>query len=221
MEKAKRVCILGTAETMGAAPFEDEDLEIWAHAMCINRKPEQLKRWDLMFEMHSPWKWQNRIGELDNGKPVIMQRHYDAIPMSEAYPLEEVLTHFRRYFTNSISQMVALAILRGYQEIALFGIHLATSSEYAFERPNLEYLLGHAEARGISLWIPEEANILKANYLYGYEENQSTAHFLGILHDAESKVDDYGKQELSARDAKNQSIGWRECARHLINTASH
>jgi hypothetical protein len=135
--------------------------------------------------------------------------------------LEEVLGTFRRYFTNSISQMVALAIIRGYQEIALFGVHLATNSEHAFERPNLEYFLGQAEARGISLWLPDEANLLKSNYLYGYEENHSTAHFLGILHDAEEKVDNYGKQELTARDAKHQAIGWRECARHLINTASH
>lgn len=222
MAKAKRVCILGTAETMGMAPFEDDDLEIWAHAMCINRRPQELKRYDLMFEMHKPWKWRNRIDELNrHGKPVIMQEHYDEVPASEPYPLDEVLGTFRRYFTNSISQMVALAILRGYKEIALFGVHLATASEYAYERPNLEYLLGHAEARGISLWIPDEAQILKANYLYGYEENNSTAHLLGILHDAEGKVDDYGKQELVARDAKQQAIGWRECARHLINTASH
>jgi len=221
-EQPKRVCILGTAETMGAAPFEDDGLEIWAHAMCINRKPTELKRWDLMFEMHGRHKWIGRVDELNRGgKPVIMQRHFEEVPASEPYPLDEVLQTFPRYFTNSISQMVALAIIRGYREIALFGVHLATASEYAYERPNLEYLLGHAEARGISLWIPEEAQILRANYLYGYEEQTIGPHLLGILRDAEERVDDYGKQELAARDAKQQSIGWRECARHLINTASH
>ena len=220
--KAKRVCILGTAETMKEAPFEDDDLEIWAHAMCINRQPQNLKRWDLMFEMHQPHKWLHRVDELNTGgKPVIMQQHYDEVPASEAYPLDEVLSHFRRYFTNSISQMVALAIIRGYSEIALFGVHLATDSEYAYERPNLEYFLGQAEARGISLWIPEDAYMLRAGHLYGYEENEQANYLLSIMDDAQEKIDTFAGQIQRAHDSKQQAIGWRECARHLLKVASN
>lgn len=220
--KAKRVCILGTAETMKMAPFEDDGLEIWAHAMCINRQPENLKRWDLMFEMHKPNKWLNRVDELNTGgKPVIMQDHYEEVPASVAYPIDEVLSHFRRYFTNSISQMVALAIIRGYHEIALFGVHLATDSEYAYERPNLEYFLGQAEARGISLWIPDEAYVLRSQYLYGYEENESIPYLAGIMNDAQGKIDTFTTQIQTAHDGKQQAIGWRECARHLMTKASH
>ena len=219
----KRVCILGTAETMGMAPFEDEGIEIWAHAMCVDRKRSELKRYDKLFEMHSKWKWMGRVDQLtEGGRPVIMQRHFDEVPESEAYPLEDVLKFFKReYMTNSVSQMVALAIMQGYQEIGLFGVHMAVDSEYAFERPNLEYYLGHAEARGIEIWLPDEASILKANYLYGYEENKSTALLLGIMHDAEEKVTQFSQQELSARDSKHQAMGWRECVKQIYNLESH
>lgn len=222
MVKEKKVCILGTAETMGMAPFDDPSWEIWAHSMCINRRDKELPRYDLLFEMHTKWKWMNRVDELNrDGKPVIMQDHFMEVPASEAYPLDEVLKTFPRYFTNSIAQMVALAIIRGYDSIALFGVHLATDSEYAFERPNLEYVLGHAEARGINLWIPEEANIMKAAYLYGYEENQLSGQLVGILRDADEKVNKFSQQKATANDSMHQAMGWRECARHLLKTSSH
>ena len=207
---------------MGMAPFDDPSWEMWAHAMCINRRDQELPRYDMLFEMQTKWKWMQRADELNrDGKPVIMQQHYDEVPASEPYPLDEVLETFPRYFTNSIAQMVALAIIRGYTSIALFGVHLATDSEYAYERPNLEYMLGHAEARGISLWIPDEANVLRANYLYGYEENQASAHILGILRDAEEKVTKFGQQKATANDSMQQAMGWRECAKHLLKVSSH
>lgn len=221
-KKAKKVCILGTAESMGQAPFDDPSWEMWAHAMCINRRNRELPRYDLLFEMHTKWKWAQRVDELNqDGKPVIMQKHFDEVPASEPYPLDEVLETFPRYFTNSIAQMVALAIIRGYTSIGLFGVHLATDGEYVYERPNLEYLLGHAEARGIKLWIPDEANILKAALLYGYEENQVSGQLLALLQDADEKVQRFSQQKQTANDSMHQAMGWRECTKHLMKVASH
>ena len=104
------------------------------------------------------------------------------IPNAFPFPHHEIVATFRgqlagaRYFTNSVSWMIAFAICRILEsgvddgEIALYGIDMATGSEYASQRPSCEYWLGVAEGAGIKVTIAPKADLLKAAFLYGIDE---------------------------------------------------
>lgn len=214
-KQPKQVCILGTAETMHEAPFDDPTWEMWAVATAIGSPG--LKRLDRVMELHGRDSWGQRIAEINAAKiPVWMWQHYDEIPLSEPFPVHDITAKFRSYFTNSISFLIAKAIMDGYTDIALFGVHMATNTEYSHQRPSCEYFLGYAEAKGINLWIPDGADLLKAARLYGFEPAGDAQKKLNKLKlDMERNVNTYTQQEANAHDLKNQAIGWRECIKHV------
>ena len=79
------------------------------------------------------------------------------------------------YFTSSVAYMVALALLehdngRKIDMIAIYGIDMLTASEYAAQRPCLEYWLGMLKPMGIKKIIPACSALLKANHVYGIQQ---------------------------------------------------
>lgn len=170
----KQLAICGTAETLKDAPFDDDTYDIWACATCIGHPP--FKRADAIFEIHPRERWQQRTDQLNKfGATVYMPEVYPEIPKSKRYPIEDVLKMFpRRYFTNTVSYMLALAMLLDeYSVIGIYGVHFATNMEYAYERPNLEYYIGRAEGMGIQIEVPDTADIMHCSWLYGYEHSNS------------------------------------------------
>jgi hypothetical protein len=133
-------------------------------------------RFDRLFEMHdrsllempeamrSDDYWQ-RLSEI--GAPVYMQREWDDIPSSVSFPLDNVagtvFGNFHRaawsdqidWYNSSPAYMIALAIHEGADEIHLYGIDVLDESEFHYESPCLEYLLGFASGRGIKVVTPE------------------------------------------------------------------
>jgi hypothetical protein len=181
-----KVCIVGFAPTWNKTPFTDDSFEVWGlnelYSYFQQVPGSHAERW---FEIHSPnspskntpqhqaWLKKATI-------PVYMQKHFDNIPASVAYPKEEVFKFFEekgymgaKYFTNSISYMIALAIYEGYKEIHIYGVDMAQDSEYAFQRPSCEYFIGIAEGMGIKVYIPCESDLVKAGILYGYESDNT------------------------------------------------
>jgi hypothetical protein len=226
--KAKeKVAIVGFApSSMGLAPFTDKSFEIWG----VNDVYRVVPRVDVLFELHSYGLLTskdkarvngNHVEWLQNNKtvPVFMQRHYDDIPMSLPYPLEQVTDAFGRYFTNTISYEVALAILLGFKEIHLYGIDMATDSEYGDQRPSVEYFLGLAAGRGIKVYVPNECDLLKCWHLYGYEDvqaEQTAVRGKARLAELQNRINSYSQQELAARDAKNQMLGAADDSRYWL-----
>ena len=213
--KPKQVCILGTAESLKEAPYDDPEWDMWAVATVIGHP--YCKRMDRILELHSRDSWGLRIDEINKAKvPVWMWKHYPEIPLSEEFPLAEITKEFRSYFTNSISFLIAEAIRQGYTDIGLFGVHMATTTEYGHQRPSCEYYLGLAEGRGINLWLPDGADMLKAARMYGFEpETEMKKKLTAMFLDMEGKVGTYSQQEQTAHDLKNQAVGWREAIKHL------
>ena len=70
------------------------------------------------------------------------------------------------YLTSSIAQELALAIHEGYEEIWLVGVDLNTDSEYAWQKPGVEYMLGLAAGRGIKVVLPDNCPLLTGG-IYG------------------------------------------------------
>lgn len=197
-KKLKKVAIVGCSDSKDKAPYDDNDWEVWA----MNNAFGHTKRQTRWFEIHSikfeNGKYQRRklirpgvfvwsddfrgqpmidymesLAQLDI--PVYMQQHWDIIPKSIAFPVEEITKKYGNYFTNSVSYMIALAINEGFGEIGCYGVDMATGSEYGPQRPSCEFFLGIAAGRGIKITLPEEADLLKTRFLYGFQERIQVA----------------------------------------------
>jgi len=98
--------------------------------------------------------------------PIYMHRHWPDIPTSLPFPLEDlqktVFANFHRkwsgqvdFYNSSPAYMIALAIHEGATTIGLYGIDVLDDSEFAYESPCLEYLIGYAAGKGIEIITPE------------------------------------------------------------------
>jgi hypothetical protein len=195
----KKIAIVGCSDSKDLAPYDDKTWQIWA----MNNSFAHVKRQDAWFEIHpikkdekgnfkrrkliqpGVFEWADNFrGQpmedyIKNlaalNVPIYMQQHWNEIPQSIPYPLAEITSRFGRYFTNSVSYMIALAILDGATDIGCFGVDMATGSEYGPQRPSCEWMLGIAAGLGIRLTIPDQADLLKTMFLYAFEEREQCA----------------------------------------------
>lgn len=114
--------------------------------------------------------------------PVFLQAEPPAgwPPNAKRFPLEEVEAVFREawntgpgyqgpYWSSGPSYMIAWAIWKGFKEIQVYGIHLATEDEYIQQMPLFSHLLGYAQGLGIKVVMAEESPVLKHPWKYGYD----------------------------------------------------
>lgn len=169
--------------------------------------------------------------------PVIMHEAVPSvIPHSIAYPFEAVAEDIGRgitrfvpngapekwgknqaqaaipYLASSIAQEIALAIYMGYEEIALFGIDLNTTSEYAWQKPGVEHLLGLAAGRGIKVHLPDMCPLLRGNiYGRGYKRPEGESMSLAQVEERLRALQDEHEQfvrELQVAQGGLQAIDW-------------
>jgi hypothetical protein len=227
-EPGKKVSIVGFAGSWQLAPFNDPTWEIWG----LNELYLMIPRWTRWFEIHS-----RKVYEEDKKRtsdhilalramtcPVYMHQHYDDIPASVSYPLPVVAEVFanpaggKPYLTNSISYMIALAILEGFSEISVYGVDMATDSEYSIQRPSCEYFLGFAHGRGCKLTLPPDCELLKTDFLYGYETPEIerwNARMLAREADLNQKLAQIDAQIAQATEARAQYRGALQDAAHI------
>jgi hypothetical protein len=214
----KTVAVCGTAESLAYAPFKDKNIDIWGVATMVGHKP--VTRADRLFEMHTPDRWMNRKDAINEfvdktGCDVYMHDVTPEIKNSKKFPLEWLDKHFRRYYTNSLSYQIALAILEGYGNMQLYGVHFATNSEYEYERPSLEYYLGIAEAKGINVYVPSGCELLKAKRLYGYDNAEMVHVIRERVKGMEQRKQQAQEQLENARDVVNQYVGALDFAEYV------
>lgn len=115
--------------------------------------------------------------------PIYMQKHYEDIPGSVTYPLGEVTKLLgRKYYRSGFSYMAGLAMLMGYKRIELYGFEMGTETEYHYQKPNGEWLLGIAHGLGIDVYLPDNCSLLTGP-VYGYEDSR-----IGMRQNLETRV---------------------------------
>jgi hypothetical protein len=203
----KKIAIIGCSDHKEKAPWGDDTWEIWGvNNLFISLTPERMKNVGKWFEIHN-------IEKLPNGKflrrkdpnfrgqdvnnyiadlaklhcPVYMQKHWDEIPNSIIYPVQEVINIIKSdYFTNTISYEIAIAIigiLQGQYDptIGIWGVDMAVKSdlmgnaEYSHQKPSCEFFLGLAAGMGINIILPPESDLLKARFLYAFNDPELSA----------------------------------------------
>jgi hypothetical protein len=225
--RKEKVAIVGFAPTWNMAPFKDNSYEIWG----CNEIWQLLPRLDLLFELHSRKQIEDKerdkvkkehLSWMQNTKtPILMQQHFDDIPMSIPYPRDFIKKRFdTNYFTNTISWQIALAIHLGFKEIALYGINMANDEEFKSQRPSCEYFVGLARGLGIKIFIPDESDLLHNWLDYGFDDDNASIMCRRIKHFRDEHVGKKVGNETAAQNniaAMHQSIGAIQAADYMLN----
>ena len=180
--REKKVAIVGGSEsTRDKAPYEDESWEIWG---TQNRLP-QYKRYDLLFEVHSPSHFIDdgtRDGYFNLYKHQInhLKAENKLIDHSN-YPLDQALALRGGRWTlqGCICYMIAYAVLQDASEMALYGVDLVDNHEYLTQKPHVEGWIGYCEGRGIKITWPQESALGWYPYKYGIEPHKEV-NYLGM-----------------------------------------
>lgn len=146
----KKVAILGKLNTKYKAPFDDKKWDIWS----VNKRPfEELPRVDKWFDLH--------LKPFSDGQDFTR----------ENFPLEEVDEMLGgHYINNSISHVIAYAILQGYKEIALYGMAFNNPAEIKIGQYwNVRELIFFAKGRGIKVTAPADPVMIKEYPAYTKE----------------------------------------------------
>ena len=173
----KKLVICGLATTTrDAAPFDDPSFDVWS----MHMGPFILKRVDCSFEFHNPEdfkkpeyldkEYYDRLTKMQI--PIFMRQHYDDIPTSIAYPTETIVKQFGRFFTNSVSYMLALAFRNDYEEVHLYGVEMEHGTEYVDQARSVIFFVGMLMGAGVRMFIPPVCQLFKNRWLYGLETDQ-------------------------------------------------
>lgn len=221
----KQLAICGTASTLGAAPFDDSNYEIWAVQPAL--ASEECKRVDRVFEMHGRSYFTQaavleRLMEFDG--PVYMQEHFPEIPNSVAYPRSEIKEQYyipamgpNLYVTNTISWMILLALSEGWRDLNFYGVHMAHDTEYYYQQPSCAWALGMAQASGCTIWLPKESEVLKARHEYGFDNPTETVmkidrRLQGMkkgIQEGKTQVETLNERILRTEGAIEEAKYWR------------
>ena len=195
--KPLKVAIVGYTPHRALAPYGDPSWEIWGlNDLYLQKLPGfdfTRLRW---FVMH-PWDQRGADGQaamyssdrahtqvlqgiIRDGGRLYLKEQRPEIPGAIAYPYAEVYEFFKgkigadlKYFTNTISFEIALAIMEGAVEIGIYGVDMMTggrgaiNNEYGYQRPSCEYWIAAAEFSGIKVTLPDSSDLMKSAYIYG------------------------------------------------------
>lgn len=137
-------------------------------------------RADYVMQLHKPVVWrssQNRNDakhyewlQTNTEVTVFMAEHFDDVPMSRRFPLDEMKEYFKGaewYFTTTVAYAIAYAIYAGYKRIEVYGVEMETNTEYGHQRPCVAYWCGVAYGKGIE--VDFHSPQFYVSPLYGYE----------------------------------------------------
>ena len=196
-EGFKNIAICGSApSSLMLAPFKDQAWSIWCVSPAVY---PQAPRSDVWFELHRffpaypgggtqpgtrPWFSPEFTAFLTQYKGTLfMSAELAQIPNAKRFPFEEKVDRYGPYhFNSSVSWMLAHAIdtilaMReagtiGKDEgkIGLWGIDMAASEEYAYQRPSCQHFIGMAVGLGIEVILPPESDLMRPPLMYGLGE---------------------------------------------------
>lgn len=236
---APNVAIVGFAAGHAhKAPFADPKVEKWGINQLWKILPD--KQFDRWFELHSLYDFYHANPPhqdfLRNFHGPVYVRAEDyrlalewGIQTAQPFPDVPILERFRPYFTNTISWLIALAIMMRPKELSLYGVDMAQdhllAAEYSEQRPSCEYFIGLAEGLGIDVKLPPGSDLLGATHLYGFEDSgrvleKMTSRYTELaktreqmqaqLAQYEAGVEQMRKQMAALEGAQQEVTYWRK-----------
>ncbi len=212
----KTAVILGMHQgTMGEFDQTRTDCDVFVFNEMVSRGA--VSRADYVLQLHKPVVWRSSQNRNDakhydwlksTDITVLMQDHYEDVPASVKFPLDEMLAEFKgaeRYFTTTVGFAIAYAIYKGYKRIELYGVEMETNTEYAHQRPCVAYWCGVAYGRGIEVEFHSKQFFVSPLYAYDGDitvrlevfENRAKA----LSEESKSVLEEYKKAKLLVKEA--------------------
>ena len=173
--QGKEITLLGQGPSMHSCPFNTETwaaltvlgLEGWedkpiSKAFCFDkpdRKENEARGLVVARRRGIPvigWAWLCRMGETETEQFV-----------TEHFPLREMFNRFdTHYYKNDATFMIALALMRGYKKLHLYGIDQGGGPKdielvYIMARPFVMYWLGIATGMGVEWDLGPDCLLLR------------------------------------------------------------
>lgn len=172
-----RVAITGAAKSMRSLPWEDSSWEIWGLNNFWNsmRDGKDRLRADRWFEIHPPTQPIQNQHDMEWLRkcpvPIYTTEPFPENINAVVFPVDRLSSTFRNYWSCTFAYQIALAIDEGFEEIAVHGLELAfgTQRECTVERACVNYWLGLAEGRGMTVTIPKDDFVLSHWARYGFD----------------------------------------------------
>lgn len=223
---------------MGEFDFTRTDCDIIVFNEMVSRG--SVPHADYVLQLHKPVVWRSSTNRNDakhydwlksTSIPVLMQDHYDDVPASVRFPLDEIRDEFKdapEYFTSSVAYAIAYAIYAGYKRIEFYGVEMETNTEYAHQRPGVAYWCGIAIGRGIE--IDFHSKQFFHSPLYGYDGDITIRmeafedRIKTLSEDAKKALEAYKHAKLITENAINAfsadyKAGWQSLERFVNQQA--
>jgi len=192
-----RIALIGSApSSIKLAPYGDPVWKIWG---CSPAVYPQIPRAEAWFELHR-WeppvigKAEQQVAWFSPEYCLWMARHplvwmaepVPEIPNSRRLPAEELVRKYGPYFfTSSLAWMFAMAIEAilderagitpadptGPDSIGLWGVDMAATEEYGYQRAGCQFFAQIAQQLDIQVIVPPESDLLMPAPLYGIAES--------------------------------------------------
>jgi hypothetical protein len=137
-----------------------------------------------------------RFMELFEG-PVFMSSPVPSVKNCVLFPYQRMLDlHGPYHFTSSVAWMLAYAIEQRPKAIGLWGIDMASTEEYARQRPGCQHFLGLAKSMGIEIFLPPESDLMMPTTMYGISETHPRhIKFLARKRELEDRMKAHEQQQ--------------------------
>ena len=188
-----KIALVGTAPaSIGLAPYSDPTWQIWG---CSPGAYYRVPRSDVWFEIHrweppvlgrpeqqKPWFSPEYVGWLYTHPCVYGFDLPKEMPGAKQIPHVPLRAKYGDFnFTSTLAWMFAMAIECILQErkeagepgehaIGLWGVDMAASEEYGYQKAGCQFFTQIARALGINVVVPPESDLLTAPPLYGLHE---------------------------------------------------
>jgi hypothetical protein len=188
----KKIAIIGSApSSINLAPYADPDWEMWGCSPGVFGVAPRTNAWFELHRFHPAQPGRNGAAgtvphfsaeytsflrgyqeRFNSGDGVVfMTDPIDSIPGAVQFPFEPLIKEHGEYFwTSTIAWMLALAIDQQPDEIGLWGVDMAASEEYAYQRPACQHFIRVARERGIKVTLPPESDLMQPPTKYGLDE---------------------------------------------------
>ena len=155
--------------------WEDAPPGGWGITQLICRRPV-----DRVIDMNDYSLW-GEVEALDakRARTIADKSGVEYIDLNN-YPLQAVIERFGTdYFNSTVDYAIALALHEGHKEINLYGINMISHSEYAYQKPGVDFWCGVAIGMGVKVIAHGGlTSIMKTRdgLLYGYGTRQNNHH---------------------------------------------
>lgn len=217
----KVAIVCGSPSSEFLAPFDNEDWEIWVLGNRLDRFNG--KRVTRVFEIHDDLV-QHKEGYAEwlvsRGLPLIVGEGFPVEADNvKKFPFDDAENLFgSTYLTSSPAYMMALALLEGATDVALYGVDMAVDDfEYFWQRPCMEAWIGFAKGRGVNVIIPSVSPVLRCDYVEGKGSGGKPDFAKPPF--TQKEFDGMAKQHADKVTILQQEIRQRELAIHVHSGA--